>query len=278
MSEYFPLDDRPFRLRMGLRPLDLADWLEIDGDRDADLALKAMLVAERYQDVVAIVDDPGARSAVDAACEELLAEVAAHVSPTVEGAFHPIVAAGLSTQEDWAVMLPVGGRLVLAAACVCFPTRWVLGTMIGKPMTGVHQHVAFYDEHLARPVDAFFDRLNVDKPVWRLNWNLMDDPDLFQPVAKHNSAVPNPAISATNVGERVWLRVERQTLRRLPDTGAIVFGIRIHQRPLAALLDHPEHLSTMRSAIVNLPEPTFAYKGIAAFAEALDQWLAVHAL
>lgn len=263
-SSYFPLDDRPFRLRMGLRPLDLADWLEPDEHESDDLALKRALVAERYDDVVAVVDRPQ----VHAACEELWSLLPGSGDLDL----HPIVRSGLATQEDWAVMVPVDGQLVLAAACVCFPTRWVLATKIGKPMAAVHEHVAFYDAHLARPVDSFFDRLAVDKPVWRLNWNLMDDPALFQPVA-----VPRPegepAIAAADAGERVWLRVERQTLRRLPGTGAIVFGIRIHQRPVAALVDRPEQLVTMRAAIAGLPPETFAYKSLGGFADSLDAWI-----
>lgn len=277
-GSYFPLDDRPFRLRMGLRPLDLAEWLEPDEQAADDLAMKQQLVAERYDDVVAIVDEPN----VHAACDELwsLVEPAARGSVLQEGAsapllavqnpddHHPIVRAGLATQEDWAVMAPVGGRLVLAAACVCFPTRWVLATRIGKPMAAVHEHVAYYDEHLSRPVDSFFERLTVDRPVWRLNWNLMDDPTLFQPVAG-----PAASVAPDEVGDRIWLRIERQTLRRLPETGAIVFGIRIHQRPLSALVARPDQLATLRTAIANLPPETFAYKSLGGFADALDTWI-----
>lgn len=279
MTDYVPFDDRPFRLRMGLRPLDVADWLEVDEHRDEDLALKRRLVEERYDEVVAIVDRP----TVHAACEELWAlvrdavphsrnlvradENSLRLAPDLEVAeMHPIVRAGLSTQEDWAVMVPVDGRLVLAAACICFPTRWVLSTKIGKPMSGVHEHVAYYDEHLAKPVDSFFERITVDKPVWRLNWNLMDDPDLFQPVPTHQ-----PPIEVDDVGDRVILRVERQTLRRLPETGAIVFGIRIHQRPLSALPD--ADLVTLRTAIANLPPPTFDYKSLGGFSRQLDEWI-----
>ena len=135
-------------------------------------------------------------------------------------------------------------------------------------MAAVHEHVAYYDEHLSRPVDSFFERLTVDRPVWRLNWNLMDDPTLFQPVAG-----PAASVAPDEVGDRIWLRIERQTLRRLPETGAIVFGIRIHQRPLSALVARPDQLATLRTAIANLPPETFAYKSLGGFADALDTWI-----
>ena len=278
-GSYFPLDDRPFRLRMGLRPLDLAEWLEPDEHAADDLALKQQLVAERYDDVVAIVDEP----TVHAACDELWSLVEPAARGFAGEGRHQRRSSQHKPDDHQLIVRRVGdpgglggdgagrGRLVLAAACVCFPPRWVLATKIGKPMAAVHEHVAYYDEHLSLPVDSFFERLTVDRPMWRLNWNLMDDPTLFQPVAGSAASVP-----ADEVGDRIWLRIERQTLRRLPETGAIVFGIRIHQRPLSALATRPDELATLRTAIANLPPETFAYKSLGGFAQALDTWIGDH--
>lgn len=297
MTTYVPFDERPFRLRMGLRPLEIDDWLEPDELRDAELAQKARLVAERHDDVVAVAAAAGADAArIDAACEELVDEIAAaqaraqaearpraHArsvssnrpqgvdSTTQNGEVHPIVRAGLATQEDWAVMTPVGGELVMSAACVCFPTRWELRTKIGRPMAEVHRHVPFYADHIGRAVDSFFERLTAERPTWRLNWSLMDDPALFQPV--HLGPAGDGPIVADDVGERVWLRVERQTLRRLPVTGAVVFGIRVHQRPLAALVAEPGALAAMRTAVANLPAATVDYKNLGGFTQQLDEWI-----
>lgn len=46
--------------------------------------------------------------------------------------------------------------------------------------------------------------------------------------------VPRPA-PPKPLPERMRLRVERQTLRRLPRSGAIVFTIRVYLTPLAEL-------------------------------------------
>ena len=40
--------------------------------------------------------------------------------------------------------------------------------------------------------------------------------------------------------ERLFLRCERQTVRRLPRTGAILFTIRVFLNPLADLAAHPQ--------------------------------------
>lgn len=52
----------------------------------------------------------------------------------------------------------------------------------------------------------------------------------------------------------VRMRVERQTLRRLPRTGAIVFGIRTYLTPLEDLASEPEVPGRLASAIRSWPE------------------------
>jgi len=274
---------------MGLRPLDPDHWLEPDDQRAAELELKAALVAERPDDVVAVLD----RREVVAASAELWEMVRAATGGAVGSSagattadVHPIVRCGLATQEDWVLLVPLDGALVLGAACVCFPTRWVLRDKIGLDTAAIHAPVAFYDEQLAAPVDSFVDRLTVDRPVWRLNWNLMDHPALFQPRRPDDGEPgglepgglepgglePGGAEPAP-VGERVWLRIERQTLRRLPVTGAVAFSIRVHQRPLSTLADDPDALSRLRSAVGELPAETYEYKGLHHLGDELVTWL-----
>ena len=64
-----------------------------------------------------------------------------------------------------------------------------------------------------------------------------------------------------------FIRVERQTLRRLPNSGDILFTIRIYVDPLAALARHPEGRSlarSLRDQLVALDEPQAAYKALLA--------------
>lgn len=183
---------------------------------------------------------------------------------------HPIARCGLLTQEDWCLLVPnpTSGDLVLGAASVCFPTRWKLREKLGRSTAEIHAPVAYYDEQLAAPVDALIDRLRVEDPKWRLNWNLVDDGSLFQPERR-----PGPHVEPHEVAERIWLRVERQTLRRLPQTGAVAFSIRVHQQPLATLAGDADVLARLRAAVDAMPEPTFRYKGLAPFADSLRTWI-----
>jgi dimethylamine monooxygenase subunit A len=63
------------------------------------------------------------------------------------------------------------------------------------------------------------------------------------------------------------VRVEHQTLRRLPASGDILFTIRIHLDPLAALARRPDRAelaSSFADQLEALTQEQAAYKGIAA--------------
>jgi hypothetical protein len=283
---------------MGLRPLDLGEWLEVDEDLGAFLDHKAQVLDSRHGDVVAVVEDPEGR--VRRAGQELLDVLVQHLAdrhPTTHrrmgdtvvvaggaepvpvtpsalerAGIHPVDAAGRLVAEDWAVQLEGGSGWTLVAASVCSPTRWVLGDKLGLPMAAVHAPVAGYAEQLAGPVDRFFERLEVDAPRWRLNWNLTDDDSLYQPGGKYRTE-PAEGLGPDDVAEAVWLRVERQTLRRLPGTGAVVFGIRVHQDPLGLLAGRPDVLERLSTTIRSFPPGTLEHKSMGAFAPAVLAWI-----
>lgn len=258
---------------MGIRPLDLAEWLEVDDDHRRDTADKRALVADRRSEVVGVTELAGAEDGSAELWNLVRAELTDRGLPidpaaTVE---HPVVAAGISTQEDWALMVPVGDEWLLGAACICFPTRWMLADKIGRSMGAIHQPIARYDEHLAAPVDRFMDRLTVEAPAWRLNWNLVDSTELFQARTVTGGA-PNPAVTAENAGRTVQFRVERQTLRKLPVSGTIAFGIRIHQHRLDELDEH--QLAVLATALDVIPPDVAAYKSDAIVGPQVRAWIA----
>lgn len=276
-----PFETERYRLRMGLRPLDLSTWIEVDRAFDEQIELKRSLYSRQPPVVATWVDAPGV---VEAATElhrlldAHLAESHGRRAEPLDGWAHPIEAVGLSTQEDWCLLAPVEGELVLGAASVCFPTRWVLSEKIGLSTRAIHGPVPLYDEQLADPVDHFMDRLSVDRPIWRLNWNLCDDGRLHQPynggrqMADDADADDEP-LTVDEVGDRVWLRVERQTLRRLPRSGTIAFGIRVHHQPLSETAVDAARLEALRLAVGLLPQSAADYKGLPAFGEQLAEWL-----
>lgn len=107
-------------------------------------------------------------------------------------------------------------------------------------------------------------RLKPGKLAERLNWSVTDDPALFQVEGKHRTT-PDPTITAANAALRLFLRVERQTLSRLPDSGFVLFTIRVHSYPLARVLAQPGAAARLAAALRALPPSMAAYKSVPPF-------------
>jgi hypothetical protein len=150
----------------------------------------------------------------------------------------------------------------LRAACVCFPSRWDLASKINTTLDDIHGPVPFYEEELARPTNAFFDRLTPEKSYWRLNWTLLDSPVLHQPTSAR--VAPGGELS------QWYFRVERQTLRQLPRSRAIVFTIRTYVDAASSLRDRdPEFVPALLHSLDTAPARVKNYKGWNGVAERL---------
>lgn len=292
----FPIEDGPWRMAMALRPLDPADWIAPDDDLDAHLAEKERLIAARPDEVFAAL--PGS----EAAQAELLARLQAHLPDrfpalytretgytgamrigagrrvALGGEEPPLRTAGRLVQEDFCLMQSpaAGDPYRLTAASLCFPTRWRLADKLGRPMAAIHTPVPLYADRMARQVDRFLQHLKAERPVWRMNWSLLDDPALFQP-AGHGRTAADPRFTPENLPKTVWFRSERQTLVRLPETQAICFGIRVYQAPLGAVAADPTRAWRLLTAIDTMPPEMAAYKSLAPFREPLRQYLCIQA-
>jgi len=257
---------------MGVRPLDLDTWLELDDDWGADIGEKRRLLAERPDAVFAA--QPGSEDACTEIEEAVLAFVRARgLDLDLSGANHPLLRAALAVQEDLLVMERSDGGWFLTAGSLSFPTNWHLGEKMGRELDEIHAPVPGYHRDLGDgAVPAFFDRLTVDRPVWRANWTVTDDPALrLEPELKirpHRSMTPDQA------AEALHLRIERQTLRRFPRTDAVLFTVRIHRQPVATLVDQPEIAARLADGIAGLPEDVGRYKdSTTRWAEPLVAWL-----
>jgi hypothetical protein len=115
-----------------------------------------------------------------------------------------------------------------------------------------------------------FDNLRLDRPVERLNWSLQTDAELHKPMSslqRDERATARPARFGDRPAEKAFIRVERQTLRKLPEAGDVLFTIRIFVDPMAALAGHPQRAELARSFAAQLAamEPDqLDYKGLAA--------------
>ena len=274
-ADLVAVDPEPFKRRMGVRPLNLDQWLLVDEDRVADLNEIGALI-DNHRDEI-IYCEP---SAV-AACQELGAEVVEHLRhvsglSSIELDQQPgvpvIESSRRLVQEDICLLQRRSEGWVMTACAVAIPTQWDVPSKFGITLDSIHEPVPRYDTDLSQLMGTFFDRLRVDRPVWRANRTLTGDPGLR--LAPHQRHEPlRQDITLANVAERVWLRVEYQTLRRLPQTDAIVFTIRILRQQIASVAEHPTALGELVHSLSNLPKDVRGYKNsTAAYASLVKQW------
>jgi dimethylamine monooxygenase subunit A len=272
---------------MGLKTLDPGAWIEIDERFLDQLAERRRLLAEHKEEVVAALPEShaGQQELLELLLEHLPERFPEHyrrqdglIENRITGErfalaawdHAPLELAGRLVQEDLCLMQRGEAGYRLVAAVLCFPAHWRLSDKLGRPLEVIHGPVPGFSERLAGPVDRFFHSIQVARPVWRVNWSLVDTPTLFLP--PEHRGHPKP-VSAERAGEQLWLRVERQTLRRLPRSGDVVFGIHTHVDPLAEAIDSPEAARALAARIREMPEPMARYKSILPIREPLLAWL-----
>lgn len=287
MPDYRPFLDAPFRLHMGLRALEPAEWIEPGDDFGQQLAERRRLLDDSRDEVFAALPESldGQAEVLELLIDHLLrrfpdtyGEEAGHVANRATGdrlartrfAAAPLELAGRLVQEDLCLMQAGEGGYRLVAAVLCFPLRWRLADKLGRPLDAIHSPVPGFAERLAAPVDRVFANLRAQRPVWRLNWSLIDTPALFLPPEHRSGPIE---LSPEDAGDRLWLRVERQTLRRLPTTRDVLFTIRTHVAPLADALDRPAAAAALAARVREMPEAMARYKNIAPVRAPLLAWL-----
>jgi len=280
-----PLKPGPPWLSMGLHPLDLDTWLVLDDRFEAELALKRRLLAERHDEVFEA--RPGSEPAGQEVLELIRAWLATHGEPlprfsqplprlsaepaaAAGGGLHPLDEAGRLVQEDLCLMIESDGHHLLAAASLCFPSHWRLSEKMGRSLAAIHSPVTHYDQELEARVDHFFERLRPERPMWRRNLSIHNHDQLFRPEPHESPRSFAPDESGL---DQVWLRSERQTLVRLPHTGAVLFTIKTQHCPLSVLTQRPDIAQALAIKLAAM-EPDMAVTGESApFPTWLVSWL-----
>lgn len=236
------------QLRMGLVKLEERDWR----DPAPDLAARAEGFADWPQGVQLTPE-------VDAPGRELAAMLG------VQGA---LPEAALAVHEDLCLLTKREGEEVyrLIGAAVAWPSDWHPAEKIGLPLRALHAPIAGYEEQLATGVDRFIETLPPGPIYGRCNWFIAATggrrwlPD--RPPAEAFAHV-----TPDNAGSTLFVRSERQTLRRLPQTGAILFAIGIYVAPLGSL--SPASIAMLGRAVQSLLNGEGDRRGAPAYAASL---------
>lgn len=220
---YDPLAPNPLP---GIRPADPDRWLHRDDAFAAQMQRRGALLADRRPEVLA--QSPDALAPAQELLELVLAQAYPGMSDQVlrpDGArievdrWRPLDTLCHLAQEDFCILQKQGNEHVLTGAVLCFPASWSLSEKFMRPLVAIHQPVVDYDDNIARRVQRLFDGIQPGRPLWRFNALWYHEAELFQP---RSASQPR---ETRDRGRAHYLRSERQTLLRLPQTGAVVFAI-----------------------------------------------------
>ncbi|MGN6365449.1 heme-dependent oxidative N-demethylase family protein [Asticcacaulis taihuensis] len=272
-----PYDGSHKLFTIGVKPLDPAEWIDVDDKLLAYLDEKDRL-AERVPEKI-FVAEPG----TEAAQAEVLTLLADHLperfpdiyqrlGPQIDiipafrrvrldTPYPPLLIAGGLVQEDLVLMRRGEDGWRLAAAHLCFPSSWRLNEKFGKALQEIHAPVPDFgrDTRNATIIERMFDNLRPEQPVMRWNWSLHADDVLHHPHSAGQWRFGDDKIDS------LYFRLERQTLRRLPESGDILFTIRIYLDPLKAMEAQPNAPELAQALISQLRAYSAAqldYKGL----------------
>ena len=230
--------------RIGLAPIDEASWFEgpylaADGD---PAARKAATYAASPG--LCWGETEGSR----AGQAEALNMMERHFDlATVDDDAPPLRRAASLVDDDLCLMELREGGWTLTAASLCAPSFFSAAEAVGKSLAELHGPVTGFGERLLPRVARIFDALAADSIVERRNWSVVASGELFLPDSGPVRA-RQPLIAPKDAGRDLYLRMERQTLRRLPSTGGLLFTIRIWRHPLEDLRADPDRLTGFAGA------------------------------
>ncbi len=270
-----PYDGSNKLFQIALKPLDPGEWIAADERLAADLAEKERLAATRWDEVFA------AEAGTEAAQAEVLALLVEHLPVRFPALYRredgAMLVAGRRVALDAIPALWTAARLVqedlvlmrqgeagwrIAAASLSFPSSWRLREKFGQPIHAVHAPVPGFGQGTrnAELIARMFDNLRPGIAVLRWNWSIYGDAELFHPLDS-----PPRRFGAGERAENVFLRVERQTLRKLPQSRDIVFTIKISVDPLTELERHsdaPQIAASLIEQLLALSPEQLDYKGM----------------
>jgi dimethylamine monooxygenase subunit A len=280
-----PYDGTSSPFAIGLTPLDMAQWIETDGALEAYLREKDRLYADHPE--IVFVEEADTRASQQEILQAIVSWLLENKPAvyradgdmiSIEGTGRtvrlddpapPLLTAARLVQEDLVLMRNGDTGWRLATASLSFPSSWSLREKFGRLMHEIHAPVPGFGAGTrnAGLIERMFDNLKPWRPVKRFNWSLYADGALYHPASSGERDV-RP--------EHAFLRVERQTLRKMPISGDILFTIRIHLDPLLAIQVQPNADGLARSLaaqLMALDMEQLAYKGLAANRHALVERL-----
>lgn len=253
------------RWRMGVRRGELREFFQPHDDTGRVCAERARWLADDSEPYAALLPE------ATAALRETL-RLAQSLGAAMESTSSPheqLLALGRAWEADFAWMHPDGnGAHRLVGGVVCFPSSWSLREKLGRPMAEIHAPVPGLNDRLARQIESLFARQAPDDVWVRDNANFSRDDQL-----NYHPSLQRRRLDAHITPAEFWVRIERQLLVKLPESGSILFGIRVEAYPLSRFLADRPLARQMADYLASMSPAAAAYKGLTEARPVVVEWL-----
>ncbi|GAM82045.1 hypothetical protein ANO11243_000240 [Dothideomycetidae sp. 11243] len=290
---------------MGLRQMQWDEWIELDNEYPRFHEEKARRIAERGSKCCKTADEDRVRGGA----VELLEEFCDYLPKRYPDVFEkksfgmvnkvtketfdvrkdvltcngvkedPMQLAARMVQDDLAIMFErEDGQYYLLAGAILLAGFWRLEDKFGMPLSEIHTSgdVPGFKEKLEKGMMNFFRRIKPEAPVLRNNYFIqVDDQLAWSPSIGDEDSEDVSWDTAENDRpvERHYFRSERQSLRRLPRSGGVVFTIRTYFHPITEICKETYVPGRLASAVRSWGDDVSKYKGRAKYGDLLLEYL-----
>ena len=309
---YRPFRWGPYHITMGLRSMQWDEWIELDNQFPKFHADKMRRIAERgprlsktapeaFDGAVELLEEfcdylpqryPALFRKTEVGMDNLLTGEKFNIveRPLVED---PMQMAARMVQDDLALMVEKpDGQYYFLAGSIILPGFWRLEDKFGMPLSEIHSsgNVPGFKTKLEKGMINFFRRIQPNAPVLRNNYFIQVDDDLawshsigLEDEAGHGNGAMQGDAQTAKTGwfsaernkaiQHHWFRSERQSLRRLPRSGAVVFTIRTYFHPITEIAEEPGVPGRLASALRSWGDDVSRYKGREVYGDVLVEYL-----
>ena len=293
---------RPYRwaaptFQVGLQPISPSDWLLIDDNYEAFMRAKRAqlsLAPDRFYKTL-----PGSL----AAQRELRSAVVAHLLEEHRGLFsqsggiltcdtgsrswdlndeslEPLWQLSDFVQEDFMLHEEIDGRQTITAASNAYSSSGRLVASVGHDVRWAHEPIPDLTALHGSRIDRILASVHEDAPCARFNWLLTPLASIFfpdDPHAANKAALRSVCAQLANepalAPSLLHIRVERQTLRRLPETRAVAFSLHTYSDPLSTLVTDPDAVDALLALLRSYSPARLQYTEMDAVHAAVIAWL-----
>lgn len=310
----FPFKNGEYKLTMGIKNLDPNDWLLIEPTYKLRIEAKQKIIRNQHPDYNGREDIrestifrtpeselydhtikffckryPQYFEVIGDEVENKIMNLRVPRVASTSGDTVPYLEYLVDTmEEDFIILLkdpkrfnePHGDEYHFKGGVFAFAAGFNPRDRFNAPLSFIHEEIPGYQEKLLLSMNRFFNRLAPGKIVTRSNFSMQTHHKLFAdkenkghnlPAGKVQEAIP---FDKCDFNSQIHYRSERQTLTKLPKTGAMVFTIRTYMLPLSAIkAEGPEVCERLIGQIKGLPADIAEYKRANEWGPAVIQYL-----